>query len=245
MVAHGAADVARAPRARPSGVECGMACLEDLLVLAHAEVVVGAPDLDLIPLAVLEEGRVGEPAAVALQGREDAVAALLVQLLDRLLDGLVVEELIATAAVAARCLCWGSAIGRHGVSGCVGGRCAVERGAVGMCVVIGAPAAALWLSTVGLLGCLVNHYRLVNFRGHGAHLGEDVPIPFDFVAHAAHKGAKTLDFARGEAQKSARHPDEARTVKNSSTRAPLPSGSQTRRQSVHRRPAVEGKDSVA
>ena len=75
VVVVGAGDVARATRARAAGLHRVDHRRDDIGVLAHAEVVVRAPDGDFAHLAVLVVGGAGEGAAAALHLGEDAVVA--------------------------------------------------------------------------------------------------------------------------------------------------------------------------
>ncbi|MPL74811.1 hypothetical protein SDC9_20630 [bioreactor metagenome] len=82
-----ARDVARAARARAGGIERLVHGRKHHRVLAHAEIIVAAPDGDLFLRAVrARPHRLREGALFTLDVDEDPVAALVVQLLDRLIE---------------------------------------------------------------------------------------------------------------------------------------------------------------
>ena len=76
VVVVGAGDVAGAAGAGAAAVDRLVHGVEHGRVLAHAEIVVRAPDRDLAAAAVAIEGGAGEVAGVALEVGEDPVAAL-------------------------------------------------------------------------------------------------------------------------------------------------------------------------
>jgi hypothetical protein len=82
VVVVGARDVAGAARARAAGVDRLLHRLGHLRVLAHAEIVVGAPDGDLARAAVVVVHRPRKGAALAFQIGEDAVVAVVPQLVE-------------------------------------------------------------------------------------------------------------------------------------------------------------------
>ena len=78
-----AADVAGAAGAGADLVQRLLHRLDDVRVLAHAEIVVGAPDGDRLGAIAAEAARVREAALGAQDVDEDAVAALVVKAVDR------------------------------------------------------------------------------------------------------------------------------------------------------------------
>ena len=87
-----AADVARAARTRPDLVQGGFHCLDHIRVLAHAEIVVRAPDGDRLRAVAAEAMGVGIAALGPQDVDEHAVAALVVKALDRGFEDLFVIQ---------------------------------------------------------------------------------------------------------------------------------------------------------
>ena len=91
MVMGVAANVAGAARAGADFVQRRLHRFDDGRMLAHAEVIVGAPDGDRLGAVVAGEAlRVGVGALGAQDVDEDAIAAFVVQPVDRRLEDLVV-----------------------------------------------------------------------------------------------------------------------------------------------------------
>ncbi|MNN28597.1 hypothetical protein D3C81_1421750 [compost metagenome] len=90
----GAGNVARTAGAGAHGVDLGLHGVQHQGMLAHAQIVVGAPDHDVLFGAVLATAhRLRKLSAHALQIGEDAIAAFAADLLDRVLKGgLIVEQ---------------------------------------------------------------------------------------------------------------------------------------------------------
>ena len=82
----GAGNVAGAAGARAHPAGCVLERGDDVGVLAHAEIVVGAPDGDFLGAAVGAPDGAREFAGDALEIGEDAVAALCMELVDRFLE---------------------------------------------------------------------------------------------------------------------------------------------------------------
>ena len=82
----GAGDVAGAAGARAHPAGRLLQGLDDLRVLAHAEIVVGAPDGDFLGPAVGAPDGAGKGAGDALDVGEDAIAPFGVDLVDRFLE---------------------------------------------------------------------------------------------------------------------------------------------------------------
>ncbi len=79
MVVVGAGDVAGAAGTGATLVDGKLHRLRDRGILAHAEIIVGTPDCDVLRAVCRVAGRPGEVALLALQVGENAVAAFLMQ----------------------------------------------------------------------------------------------------------------------------------------------------------------------
>src|SRR6185295_5988610 len=99
MVVCVAADVAGAAGTRAHAVQRLFHCGYDRRMLAHAEIIVGAPDGDWLGPVAAEAMRVGKAAFGAQDVDEDAIAAFFVQPVDgRSEDAVVVQRLPSLGA---------------------------------------------------------------------------------------------------------------------------------------------------
>ena len=92
MIMGVAADVARAARAGADVVEGRLHGLNDHRVLAHAEIIVGAPDGDRLGPVAAEAARVRVLPLGAQDIDKDAIAAFLVEPVDRRFENPVVIQ---------------------------------------------------------------------------------------------------------------------------------------------------------
>src|SRR3954452_17620985 len=99
MIMRIAADVTRPARAGADFTQGFFHCLYHGGMLAHAEIVVRAPDGDRLRPIAAEAARVGEAALGSQYVDEHAVAALVVKALDRGFEDAVVVHGLALAGL--------------------------------------------------------------------------------------------------------------------------------------------------
>ncbi|MNT66325.1 hypothetical protein D3C72_2043850 [compost metagenome] len=101
----GAGNIARTAGPGAHGVDFGRHGVQNHRMLAHAQIVVGAPDHDVLFGAVVAAAhRLRELATHALQVGEDSIAAFAADLLYRVLKGgLIVEQGGSSFAYTALC----------------------------------------------------------------------------------------------------------------------------------------------